>query len=103
VSLASNASLLGTIYAPTAAVSVSSNWTVYGAITGRTIDLASNVQFHYDEALNAAPGNNLPTVSISSWFERPMPVGTYARKRTDPFALMGIQQIDCPYPANAWD
>jgi Tfp pilus assembly protein PilX len=103
VSLASNASLLGTIYAPNAAVSVSSNWVVYGAITGKTINLASNVQFHYDEALNNAPGNNLPTVSISSWFERPMPVGTYARKRTDPFALMGIHQIDCPYPANAWN
>jgi hypothetical protein len=103
VSLASNASLLGTIYAPNAPVSVSSNWVVYGAITGQSINLAANVHFHYDEALNDAPGNDLPTVSISSWFERPMPVGAYARKRTDPFALMGIHQIDCPYPASAWD
>jgi hypothetical protein len=102
VSLASNASLLGTVYAPNSAVSISSNWTVLGAVTGKTIDVASNVQIHYDEALSPTGGNGLPTLAISSWFERPMPVGTYARKRTDPFALLGVQRVNCPYPANAW-
>jgi hypothetical protein len=102
VSLASNASLLGTIYAPNAAVDIHSNWGVYGAITAKTIDVASNVQIHYDEALSGGPRGGLPTLTVSSWFERPLSVGSFGRKRTDPFALVGVQQNNCPNPADAW-
>ena len=102
VSLASNAMLLGTIYAPNAAVSVSSNWTVYGAVTAKSIDLASNVNVHYDESLGATGRNGFPTQSIASWYRTLLPLAAPMKKRSDPFALLGVLKQDCPYPANAW-
>jgi hypothetical protein len=102
VSLASNASLIGTIYAPNAAVSVSSNWVIYGAVMANTIDLASNVNIHYDESLGTTGRASFPTQSIASWYRRTLPVQQASKKRSDPFALMGIQKANCPYPANAW-
>lgn len=102
VSLASNAMLLGTVYAPNAAVSVSSNWTVYGAIMAKSISLASNVNVHYDESLGATGRNSFPTQSIASWYRTLLPLASPLKKRSDPFALLGVLRQDCPYPAYAW-
>jgi hypothetical protein len=102
VDLAANASLIGTIYAPNAAVSVSSNWVVYGAIMAKSMSFASNFQIHYDESLAQSGRNGLPAQSISSWYRMPLPTTQMGRKRSDPFALLGIAKANCPYPANAW-
>jgi hypothetical protein len=103
VDLAANASLIGTIYAPNAAVNVSSNWVVYGAIMSKRMSFASNFQIHYDESLAQNGRNGLPAQSISSWFRMPLPTSQMGKKRSDPFALLGIAKANCPYPANAWN
>ena len=103
VDLAANATLIGTIYAPNAAVNVSSNWVVYGAIMSKSMSFASNFQIHYDESLAVSGRNGLPSQSISSWFRMPLPTSQMGKKRSDPFALLGIAKSNCPYPANAWN
>jgi hypothetical protein len=102
VSLASNAMLLGTVYAPNAAVTVSSNWVVYGAVTAKRIDLASNANVHYDESLGTTGRSSFPTQSIAAWYRTALPMNPPMKKRSDPFALLGILRQDCPDPANAW-
>jgi predicted acyltransferase (DUF342 family) len=102
INFASNASLLGTIYAPNSAVTISSNWGVSGAVMAKTINLASNLNIHYDEALMGNSRNGLPTQSISSWFRSALPTAQLGKKRSDPFALLGVAKTACPYPANAW-
>jgi hypothetical protein len=103
VDLASNANLIGTIYAPNAAVNVSSNWVVYGAIMAQSMSFASNFQIHYDESLALSGRNGLPVQSISSWFRVPLPTAQMGKKRSDPFALLGVAKANCPYPSNAWN
>ena len=102
VNLAANANLIGTIYAPNAAVNVSSNWVVYGAIMAKSMGFASNFQIHYDESLAASGRNGFPFQSISSWYRMPLPTAQLGRKRSDPFALLGVVKANCPYPSNAW-
>ena len=102
VDLASNASLLGTIYAPYSTVNISSNWGVSGAVMAKSINLASNVNIHYDEALATGAKVGVPVQTISSWFRVPLPATMMAKKRSDPFALLGVAKANCPYPANAW-
>ena len=102
VDLAANATLIGTIYAPNAPVNVSSNWVVYGAIMAKSMSFASNFQIHYDESLAQSGRNGLPFQSISSWCRIPLPTAQMGKKRSDPFALLGVAKANCPYPANAW-
>jgi hypothetical protein len=90
------------VYAPNAAVNVSSNWGIYGAVMAKSIDLASNVVVHYDESLGATGRNLFPTQSIASWYRKNLPTNAMMKKRTDPFALLGVAKANCPYPANAW-
>lgn len=61
VTFNSNSTLYGTIYAPTAAVVVDSNFEVYGGVIARRVDLRSNSRVHYDQALAhiTAPGTAL--------------------------------------------
>jgi Tfp pilus assembly protein PilX len=102
VDLASNADLLGTVYAPNTSVSISSNWAISGACMAKSVNLASNVNIHYDEALAGGGKNGLPVQTISSWFRAPLPTAKLGKKRSDPFALLGVSRANCPYPANAW-
>jgi hypothetical protein len=47
----SNTDFMGTIYAPNANLVISSNFTVYGAVMAKSIEMASNSQVHFDESL----------------------------------------------------
>jgi hypothetical protein len=49
--LGSNADFVGAIYAPNGQFSLDSNFTVYGSIMCRDLDLSSFGEIHYDEAL----------------------------------------------------
>ena len=51
VDISSNSTITGTIYAPNAAINISSNSNSLGAIRGKYINTSSNAKFHYDEAL----------------------------------------------------
>lgn len=47
----SGSALFGTIYAPSAAITIDSNFELYGALVARRVDLDSNCRIHYDEQL----------------------------------------------------
>ncbi len=49
--LTGNGNSYGAIYAPAAAITVSGNGGVYGALTGITVNFSGNGGLHYDEAL----------------------------------------------------
>ena len=69
VDLSSNATITGTIYAPNAAIDISSNSNSLGAIKGKYINASSNAQFHYDEALGRLEGYPVLSYEIISWRE----------------------------------
>jgi hypothetical protein len=51
VQLGANADFIGAIYAPNAEFSLASNFTIYGSIMCRFLDLSSFGEIHFDEAL----------------------------------------------------
>ena len=51
ISLASNSAVYGIFYAPQATIKVAGNSSLYGAIWGNYIDIASGINFFYDEDL----------------------------------------------------
>lgn len=69
VNLDSNTQLVGTIYAPYAAIDLSSNSISSGAIRGKYIKAGSNAKFHYDEALGKLDGYPVIGFEIISWRE----------------------------------
>ena len=69
VRLSSNSTITGTIYAPNAAIDISSNSNSLGAIRGKYINASSNAQFHYDEALGRLEGYPTLGYEIISWRE----------------------------------
>jgi hypothetical protein len=58
VTFDSNSTLYGTIYAPTAALIIDSNFQLYGGAIAQRLDLRSNSRVHYDQQLAniTAPG-----------------------------------------------
>lgn len=62
----SGSKMHGTIYAPSAKITVDSNFELYGAMVARRIDLDSNCRIHYDETLATAAdeaGNQYDRIS----------------------------------------
>jgi len=62
----SGSSLHGTIYAPSAKITVDSNFELFGSLIARRIDLDSNCRIHYDESL-ATLGNEEATYERLCW------------------------------------
>ncbi len=54
VDIDAGSSLIGTIYAPSAAVTIDSNFELFGALVARQVTLDANCRIHYDEALATA-------------------------------------------------
>ena len=54
VKFAGGSTFYGSVYAPSAAITLTGNSTLYGAIVGNSISLGGSTQFHYDEALAGA-------------------------------------------------
>ena len=69
VDIRSNSTITGTIYAPNAAIDISSNSNSLGAIRGKYINASSNAQFHYDEAMGRLEGYPTLGYEIISWRE----------------------------------
>ena len=71
VTIASNSTIYGCVYAPEACIVLSSNFSLFGALMSRSLDLNSNCNFHFDEHLLAAMFNGTYTYEMVSW--RPVP------------------------------
>jgi hypothetical protein len=67
VQISGNGSLSAIVYAPNADVSIVGNGEVYGAMVGKTVRVAGNANFHYDESLASYGGNN--PFKVASWRE----------------------------------
>jgi hypothetical protein len=63
----SNSKFYGTILAPNAAIKLTSNFELFGALVARSIDMASNARLHFDEALLDANGGAQPVFETISW------------------------------------
>jgi hypothetical protein len=69
VDFASNSKIVGTVYAPNAAITINSNFEIFGSMIARRIDLDSNARFHFDEALLTATATGVPTFETICWRE----------------------------------
>jgi len=67
ITLSSNVVIYGCIYAPNAAFQIDSNCRLYGAIIADTIQMDSNAEFHYDEALGNFGGRG--GFRVNQWKE----------------------------------
>jgi hypothetical protein len=92
VDLKSNANFIGTIYAPLAKASVSSNWIVYGSVSAHQVQLASNSQLHFDETLLAKKIAAGSTLTLRSWQRIPLPDALLGLERTDPYTVLGLKK-----------
>ena len=100
VELSSNAEFYGTIYAPEATVSISSNFEIFGAVAADLIEVAANVKIHFDEALKDVPPDSEDFLG-GAWSVVGFPRDDWMARRTDPFRLLGVDRADLPSPAEA--
>jgi len=63
----SNAVLYGTIFAPSAEVTIDSNFELFGALVARRVDLDSNCRIHYDEVLATVDDGGEATYETLCW------------------------------------
>ena len=71
IDIASNSTIYGCVYAPEAKITLDSNFSLYGALMSRSLDLDSNCNFHFDEHLLDAMSDGTFTYEMVSW--RPVP------------------------------
>ena len=67
ITYAGQAQFVGTIYAPSAAISMSGGTDAFGAIVGNSVSFSGGMNFHYDEALAGKPFQG--RYIVSSWQE----------------------------------
>jgi hypothetical protein len=66
--LCANVDFYGAIYAPNADIDITSNFTnLYGSVVGKSIKMAGNAAFHYDEALGDKGWSPRFLWAITSW------------------------------------
>lgn len=95
ISLDSNSEFHGVIYGPEATVHVSANFEVFGAVQAYEVDLAANVELHYDESLSES-GVIQALVVVESWRRIPFPDAAALRDRRDPLQVLGVSAADLP-------
>jgi len=69
VSISSNSTVYGVIYAPEARIRIDSAFTLYGAIMARDLSFDSNCKFHFDENLLSAMSSGATTYEVLAWRE----------------------------------
>lgn len=69
VTLTSSSDVYAAIYAPRAAISITSSVDLYGAVRGKYVNIASSGDFHYDETLKNMAVGNPTSYKIVSWRE----------------------------------
>ncbi len=71
ISISSNSTIYGVIYAPEARIRIDSAFTLYGAIMARDLSFDSNCKFHFDEHLLSAMSSGAVTYELLAWRELP--------------------------------
>jgi hypothetical protein len=63
----SGSKMYGSIYAPSASITIDSNFELFGSLLARRVDLNSNCRIHYDEQLQFAIAQNESRYQRLSW------------------------------------
>ncbi len=71
VTISSNSTIYGCVYAPEAKITLDSNFSLYGSLMARSLDLDSNCNFHFDEYLLTAMASGNTRYEVVSWREVP--------------------------------
>lgn len=71
IDISSNSTIYGCVYAPEARITLDSNFSLFGALMARSLDLDSNCNFHFDEYLLNSMSDGTFTYEMVSW--RPVP------------------------------
>jgi hypothetical protein len=71
IEIGSNSNIYGCIYAPEARITIDSEFSLYGALMARSLDLNSNCNFHYDENLLESMWDGTVTYETVAWREVP--------------------------------
>jgi hypothetical protein len=71
INISSNSTIYGLIYAPEAKIVLDSNFSLYGSLMARSLDLDSNCNFHFDENLLNSMSDGSVTYQMVSWREVP--------------------------------
>jgi hypothetical protein len=71
VDLGSNSTIYGCIYAPEARITLDSEFSLWGSLMARSLDLNSNCNFHYDEHLLSSMWSGAVTYETIAWREVP--------------------------------
>jgi hypothetical protein len=69
--IGSNSSIYGCVYAPEARITIDSEFSLYGSLMARSLDLDSNCNFHFDEHLLESMWDGTVTYETVSWREVP--------------------------------
>lgn len=67
VDFESGSQMYGTIYAPSASVTIDSNFELFGSLVARRVDLNSNCRIHYDETLATASEDSSSSFQTLCW------------------------------------
>ncbi|MFI5336875.1 MAG: hypothetical protein ACHQ5A_08830 [Opitutales bacterium] len=89
ITIAGNGTTTAVVNAPNAAVSVTGNGTIDGAITAGSISFGGNAAFHYDTQLGAVTVS--PYYGVKSWIEltdSASGTGAFRRDNRDPFTFL---------------
>ncbi len=97
VTLDATSQFYGTVYAPDTDVRIGSNFEIFGGVIARRLDISAGARLHFDSS--GGDGRNRPR--IIGW--RVIEVPAAARRRGDPFRLLGVDPTNAAVLADAHD
>ncbi|MCP3919249.1 MAG: hypothetical protein GY711_27230 [bacterium] len=97
VNLDAESEFYGTVYSPDTAVHVGADFEIFGSLAAKSLDLGPGVRLHFDNA--GFEGSPLPR--LLSW--RIVEIPGFARRRGDPFQMLGVVRGDLEVLAESHD
>jgi hypothetical protein len=92
---------LGTVYAPSSALTIAAETEIFGAVAAQSLELADGAQLHVDEALAAADPTVGAELVVTAWRVVELPDVPLVSDRTDPVQALKADGIDAPLASQA--
>lgn len=101
VTLGSSGTFYGTIYSPSADVSIPSALEVFGSVTARNLSVQGRAKLHFDLALRSAAGEKLDLPHAICWRVVDLPQVPLVKSHLDPTLAMSVLGIASVPASNA--
>ena len=101
VAIGSSGDFHGTIYAPTAQLSLPATLAVYGAVAARRLDVAANARIHFDRALIGAAADEAGPPRFVAWRLIDLPVAPLVAAHFDPLTVLETNALVPPKASTA--